>query len=270
MFLANHPTRPREVYCPDYRGRGKSDHDPQWRNYSPFIELLDVLDLMTIAGLERAAIVGTSRGGIIAMIMALMRPNMMAALVLNDIGPEIETSGLARIMGYAGKIPVPDDWEEAAALVETMNKRFFTNLDKDDWQELARQFFDEEDGKPSPSYDNNLANALGEIDITQKIPTMWTHFEALKRVPVLVLRGENSDILSPKTLQRMSQAHPRLASVTIHAQGHAPLLKDRFSIGIIADFLRETDPDVKSTAFDGTLRTQLPRLTEGVDAGSQA
>lgn len=259
-FLANHPSRPRDVYCPDYRGRGQSDYDTDWRNYSPFIELLDILDLMTIRGLERAAIIGTSRGGIISMLMAAVRPNAIAALVLNDIGPEIETTGLARIMGYAGKIPVPSSWDEATELVRSMNKRFFTNLTDEEWSRLARQLFGDVNGRPSQACDNNVANTLSEIDISQKIPTMWTQFAALKRVPVLVLRGENSDVLSPKTVEEMVARHPRLAAVTIHAEGHAPLLKDRFTVGVIADFLRETDPDNILDPERKTLSTQLPRM----------
>ena len=259
-FLANHPTRPRQVICPDYRGRGKSDYDPEWRNYSPFIELLDTLDLIAIMGLEHAAIVGTSRGGIIAMLMAAVRPNAMSALVLNDIGPEIETAGLARIMGYAGKVPLPATWEEATELVRSMNKRFFTSLSDEEWAELARQLFAERNGRPAPGYDTKLADALSEIDIAQKIPTMWPQFEALRRIPVLVLRGEHSDLLSAATVAEMEARHPRLASVTVHAQGHAPLLKDRFTIGIIADFLRETDPDSPAGSDRDSATRQLPSL----------
>ncbi len=260
-FLSAHPTRPREVWCPDYRGRGRSDYDPHWRNYSPLIELLDVLDLMAISDLHNAAVVGTSRGGIIAMIMAVMRPNAMAALVMNDIGPVIETAGLARIMGYAGKIPVPADWDEAADLVRAMNRRFFPNFTDADWRKVARQLFDEVDGRPSPAYDDKISSALSEIDITQKLPEMWPQFEALKHIPVMVLRGETSDLLSQKTVEEMAARHPRLTSVTIHAQGHAPLLTDRFSMGIIADFLRETDRDAADPAVgERSGRQQLPSL----------
>ncbi len=262
-FLANHPSRPRDVYCPDYRGRGRSDWDPDWRNYSPLIEMLDVLDLMAIRGLEHAAVIGTSRGGIIALLMALMRPNALSALVLNDIGPEIETAGLARIMGYAGKVPVPSSWEEATDLVRSMNKRFFTNLADEDWGDLARQLFAEKDSRPAQAYDNKIGNALSEIDISQKIPSMWTQFEAIKRIPVLVLRGENSDILSSATVAEMERRHPRLASITVHAQGHAPLLKDRFTLGIVADFLRETDPDNIANATAKPVATHLPRIGAG-------
>jgi pimeloyl-ACP methyl ester carboxylesterase len=259
-FLANHPTRPREVFCPDYRGRGKSDYDPEWRNYSPFIEMLDLLDLMAIRGLEKAAVIGTSRGGIIAMLTASMRPNAIGALVLNDVGPEIETAGLARIMGYAGKVPLPATWEEATELVKSMNRRFFTNLSHQEWEELARQVFCEQNGRPAPGYDDRLADALSEIDIAQKVPTMWPQFEALSNVPILVLRGEHSDLLSAATVAEMERRHTRLASVTVHAQGHAPLLKDRFTIGMISDFLRETDPDSLSGQLAASLAKRLPRI----------
>lgn len=257
-FLANHPTRPREVFCPDYRGRGQSDYDPDWKNYSPFVELLDILDLLAILGLERIAVVGTSRGGIISMLMGTLRPNAIAAAVLNDIGPVIETAGLARIMGYAGKIPLPQDWQEAAALVKAMNKRFFTALSDHEWEAFARQVFNEHNGRPAPGYDENLAQALSEIDIGQKIPTMWPQFETLKSVPVMVLRGENSDLLSARTVAEMGKRHPRLASFTIHGQGHAPLLRDRFSIGLIGDFLRETDPGVEYKTTNLTGLQPLP------------
>jgi pimeloyl-ACP methyl ester carboxylesterase len=260
-FLSSHPTRPREVWCPDYRGRGSSEYDKNWRNYSPFIELLDVLDLMTISDLHEVGVIGTSRGGIIAALMAVMRPTAMAALVLNDIGPVIETAGLARIMGYAGKIPVPADWNEAAEIVRSMNKRFFTNLTEEDWHRLARQVFNDRGGRPAPAYDNNISNALSEIDITLKLPEMWAQFEALKHIPAMVLRGENSDLLSASTVEEMARRHPRLTAVTIHAQGHAPLLTDRFSMGIIADFLRETDADAGAELIQAQgRRKQLPSI----------
>ncbi len=263
-FLSSHPSRPRDVWCPDYRGRGRSAYDPDWQNYSPYMEMLDVLDLMAITDLHEVGLIGTSRGGIISMLMAVMRPTAMAALVLNDIGPVIETAGLARIMGYAGKIPVPANWDEAAELVRSMNRRFFTNLTDEDWHKLAHQWFSEQGGKPAASYDTKISNALSEIDIMQKLPEMWPQFEALAHIPVMVLRGENSDLLSAKTVEEMAQRHPTLTAVTIYAQGHAPLLTDRFSMGVIADFLRGTDPDTGRMAAgleNGHGRQQLPGAT---------
>jgi pimeloyl-ACP methyl ester carboxylesterase len=247
--LSGAEDRPRIVYCLDYRGRGRSEYDENWRNYSPLIELLDVLDFMTIEGLSQAAVIGTSRGGIIAMLMGVMRPSSLGAVVLNDIGPVIETAGLARIMGYVGKIPLPADWTEAKNLVRDINKRFFTQLDDAEWDAISRQWFNDRNGQPAPGYDANLTKALAEIDIAKKMPEMWPHFRSLSRVPTLVIRGENSDLLSAKTVSEMAKAHPRLIAVTMHGQGHAPLLRDRFTQRIIADFLREADPpDARASA----------------------
>ena len=122
-YLSHHPQRPRAVYCVDYRGRGGSQYDRHWRNYTPFIELIDALDFMTLQDLHEAAIIGTSRGGLIAMMMAAVRPTAMGVVVLNDIGPVIETTGLARIMGYVGRTSVPRSWEDAAHLLREMNER---------------------------------------------------------------------------------------------------------------------------------------------------
>jgi pimeloyl-ACP methyl ester carboxylesterase len=241
MMLAAHPSHPRPVYCLDYRGRGRSQWDKDWRNYSAYVELLDVVSFLTLQDLSDIAILGTSRGGIIAMLLAVMRPAAMGCVVLNDIGPVIETSGLARIMGYAGKIPVPRDWDEATQIVRDMNKRHFTALDDAGWEELAHQLFNEEDGKPAASYDPNVGKALSEVDIARPVPDMWEHFESLKQKPLMVLRGEHSDLLSAATVQEMQARHPNMTPVLIRNEGHAPLLLDRFSQRLIADFFASAD-----------------------------
>jgi pimeloyl-ACP methyl ester carboxylesterase len=240
-MLAAHPSNPRAVYCLDYRGRGRSEWDKDWRNYSAYVELLDVASFLTLEDLSDIAILGTSRGGIIAMLLAVMRPQAIGCAVLNDIGPVIETSGLARIMGYAGKIPIPRDWGEAVQIVRDMNKRHFTALDNAGWDTLARQLFNEVDGKPAASYDPNVGKALSEVDIARPVPDMWEHFESLRHRPLMVLRGENSDLLSAATVQDMQARHPNLTPVLIRNEGHAPLLLDRFSQRLIADFLAGAD-----------------------------
>ncbi|MGA7324104.1 MAG: alpha/beta hydrolase [Rhodomicrobium sp.] len=260
LALSSHPTHPRTVYCLDYRGRGLSEWDPDWRNYSAYIELLDVTGFLTLRGLSDAAIIGTSRGGIIAMLLAVMRPSAIGCAVLNDIGPVIETAGLARIMGYAGKIPVPRDWEEANRAVREMNKHQFTALDDAGWDEFTRQTFNDVDGKPAAGYDPNVGKALSEVDISKPTPTMWEHFESLLQKPLMVLRGENSDILSASTVHEMQAHHPAMAHVLIRNEGHAPLLLDRFSHRLIGDFLAEADmtwkgPVTTERAGGLTLRT---------------
>jgi pimeloyl-ACP methyl ester carboxylesterase len=242
IVLSQHPATPRDVYCIDYRGRGRSDYDPDWRNYMPYVELLDALDFMTVQELHRAAVLGTSRGGIITMLMAAIRPMNIAVAILNDIGPEMETTGLARIMGYVGRTPLPGTWEDAVRLSRQINGQFFPNLDEDDWHALARQWFDERDGRPAIAYDPKLAKAIGQIDLSRKVPDMWPQFMALAEIPTLAIRGENSDLLSQETLEAMAKRHPRLRTMTVEAQGHAPLLRGRKTIAALADFLAATDP----------------------------
>src|SRR5215831_6317877 len=166
-YLSHHPQRPRTVYCVDYRGRGGSQYDCDWRNYTPFIELIDALDFMTLQDLHEAAIIGTSRGGIIAMMMAALRPTAMGVVVLNDIGAVIETRGLARIINYVRRMPNPKSWPDAVMIVREINERTFPNLTDAEWEEMARAIFDERKGKPMRAYDRRLARAVGSIDLSR-------------------------------------------------------------------------------------------------------
>lgn len=242
LALAHHPTHPRRVYSLDLRGRGRSQRDPNWRNYSPFTELLDVINLLIVRELPDLAVIGTSRGGIIAMLMGVVRPSAIGCLILNDIGPAIETAGLARILGYAGKIPVPRDWPEATRLVRDMNRHQYPTLRDEEWEALAQMWFNQnESGRPASSYDPNIGRALSEIDISKPIPEMWAHFDALGDKPMMVLRGENSDILSAATVQKMQSRSANVVAHTIQNEGHPPLLRDPFSIRLIADFLAAQD-----------------------------
>ena len=196
---------------------------------------------MTCVGLHDAAIIGTSRGGILAMVMATIRPTAIGATILNDIGPEIQREGLARIMGYVGRIPTPSDWREATQLVYDMNRHHFTNVSEDDWQTVARQWFNDDNDAPSASYDSNLGKSFSNLDLDQEVPSMWPQFQALSRTPLLTLRGENSDLLSQDTLQQMTTINPDMQSLTIKGQGHAPLLLDQPSIDTVAHFLAVHD-----------------------------
>jgi pimeloyl-ACP methyl ester carboxylesterase len=239
-LLATQDETGRDVYALDYRGRGRSQYDPDWKNYSILVELNDVLDFMTMRGLNRAAMIGTSRGGLITMLMAVLRPSAIGAAVLNDIGPVIERDGLARIVAYVGRVPLPANWKEATELVYEMNRRQFAGVTSEQWVEFAHQIFNDDNGLPAPSYDPKLSNALS---LNGAAPDLWPQFTALSHVPVLVLRGENSDILGAQTVNEMRTRHPRLEAMTVRGQGHAPLLKDAASIGAIADFLSRSDAE---------------------------
>jgi pimeloyl-ACP methyl ester carboxylesterase len=244
VALATPDERGRNVYALDYRGRGHSEHDPNWRNYSILTELNDVLDFMVVKGLYHAAVIGTSRGGIVAMLMAVIRPASVGAVVLNDIGPIIEADGLSRIAAYVGRMPLPADWAEATRIVRDLNQRQFPAVPEAQWAELARQYFNDDNGLPGAAYDPALAKSLAQM--RGSVPELWSQFAALTPVPVLALRGEHSDILSAATLAEMRHRHPRLEAATVSGQGHAPLLKDAASIRTIADFLARTDAETRT------------------------
>ncbi len=229
----------RSVYTLDYRGRGKSDWDRNWKNYAVPVEALDVIDFLTFAELKEVAIVGTSRGGLVTMIMAALQPSTVSSVVLNDIGPVIERDGLMRIAGYVGRVPLPRDWREATQVVRDVNQRSFSGIDDDVWEEVARQWYNEKRGKPSPGYDPQLKNALSVLD--GPVPELWAQFESLTRVPVMVIRGQNTDLLSETTIERMAQRHAKLERYTVSDQGHAPFLKDLASQEVVADFFNRAD-----------------------------
>jgi pimeloyl-ACP methyl ester carboxylesterase len=232
----------RDVWAVDYRGRGRSAYDPDWRNYALQIELLDVLDLMTLTGLHDTAIIGTSRGGLLAMIMGSARPASIGAVVLNDIGPRIERDGLLRIMAYVGRVPLPTTWAEATALVRDMNAREFPAVPARDWEAIARQWFNDDHDRPTQGYDQSLAKALS--DLAGPVPELWPQFDSLARIPTMVIRGAKSDILSETTVADMVQHHPDLQTLIVNGQGHAPMLRDLPTMAAISNFLVTSDPPV--------------------------
>lgn len=241
--LSTDPVRARAVYTIDTRGRGKSAHDPNFKNYIVPIEMLDVIDFLTLRSLSDVALIGTSRGGIISMVMAAAQPSAIGCVVLNDIGPVVEMDGLSRIAGYIGRVPHPHSWADAGRIVRDMNQKQFTRMTDAEWIEIARQFFNEVDGKPAPGYDHHLSNSLTVLD--GPMPALWKQFEAMKRFPVMVLRGENSDILSAATVDEMGRRHPRLTAQTVRWEGHAPFLRDTHTIDEIKKFLTASDPAAK-------------------------
>jgi pimeloyl-ACP methyl ester carboxylesterase len=237
LALAGDAKRPRRVLALDYRGRGRSDYDPDPKNYDLKVELGDVLHVLTAAGVEEAVFVGTSRGGILTMALSAARPALLRGAVLNDIGPVLEAQGLARIQGYVGKLPLPRDLTEGAATVKKIWGGQFPAFTDADWLAMARGTWKEADGVLALNYDPNLAKPLQTIDLGKPLPSFWPLFEGLKRVPVLALRGEHSDLFSADTLAAMGRAHPRFEAVTVPGQGHAPSLAGRDVIETIKRFV---------------------------------
>ncbi len=231
LALATDPKRPRRVIAPDYRGRGLSERDRNWRNYDIKIELDDVMQVMAATGVNDAVFVGTSRGGLITMAMAPLRPAAIRGVVLNDIGPVLDARGLIRIRSYVGKLPSPRSWDEAAEILRQTFGTQFPILNKEEWTGYARRTWTEESGRFAPSYDPALMKTLEVLDLEAPLPVMWPLFEGLGHAPVLAIRGGNSDLLSDETLRDMARRHPACDTFTVPGQGHAPLLES-------ADILR--------------------------------
>jgi pimeloyl-ACP methyl ester carboxylesterase len=237
--LASDSASPRRVIAIDLRGRGLSAYDPDPSHYNLQTELADVLAVMAALDASPAVIVGTSRGGLIAMLMAAVRPTAIAGVVLNDIGPVIEPKGLMRIKGYAGKLPQPKDYPDAVAILQRLMSAQFPNLTDGEWLAYARGTFKEEDsGRLVPSYDVRLSETLKAVTPDAPVPTMWPQFTALAQRPVMVIRGGLSDILSAATVDQMTARHPSLAVQVVEDQGHAPLLTDTPTVSAIGSFIR--------------------------------
>lgn len=237
--LAMHLSPHRRVICPDLRGRGRSDYCENWTDYTPAHEMMDTLDLMGATGIAQAIFIGTSRGGLIAMALAAFRPNVIKAVVLNDIGPEVDMKGIERIAGYVGIMETPSTWDEAAVKLRLMNEREFPSLSGEDWRVFARRTFAEENGAPKMDYDPKIGTAMrkGMEASRGEIPSMWPQFKALAQIPVLVIRGENSDLLTADIVSRMAAEHPSIKSVVARDRGHAPFLDEPEVLSAIDDFL---------------------------------
>lgn len=239
--LSSDPKTPRRVLAVDYRGRGLSDYDPDPENYTTATELADVVAALTALEIGRAVFIGTSRGGIITMLMAATRPSFIAGAVLNDIGPVIETKGLLRIKGYLGKLPQPRNWAEAADILRRIFATQFPSNSGEDWQHAARLTWREQSGQWVLNYDAKLASTLDALDIDAPTPSLWPQFDALGRVPLLVIRGGLSDLLSKESLTAMQARRPGIEIVEIADEGHPPSLARHELMERIANFLRTCD-----------------------------
>lgn len=224
----------RRVVAIDYRGRGESSFDPAGV-YDVMVENADLLAVAAALEIGRAAIVGTSRGGLHAMILAATKPEMLRGVVLNDVGPRLEAQGLMRIRAYVGKLPKPGSYAQAAAMLKDVAGAQFPALGDDDWAFFAQTTFRPGESGLEPRYDARLSRALETLDLTQPLPEMWPQFEGLAHAPTLAIRGERSDLFSAATLAEMATRHPNFSSTTVPGQGHAPLLRDEPTIRLIGE-----------------------------------
>jgi pimeloyl-ACP methyl ester carboxylesterase len=223
------------VIAPDYRGRGRSSHDPDWRNYNPFTHLGDVDALLTILNLHKVVMIGTSFGGLLSMVLSVTRPTILAGVILNDVGPEIDPNGLARIAGYVGAKIEFSDWNEVARRMMHSYSPAYPDFTDEDWMRVARTSYQiNRDGMIVPDYDLALGKALAEAG---EGPDMWPYFAALHSIPTLGIRGALSDILSTDTFQRMQEKNKSMFTLVVPNRGHTPELNEPVCLEAIDEFI---------------------------------
>lgn len=236
--LAPWLARERPVLTVDLRGRGLSDADPDWRRYSLDTYVDDVLRMVDHVecdgrGLDRVIVIGTSLGGLVGMYLAARHPTRVGALVLNDIGPELDPVGMLRIASSVGTAVPVGTWEEAAAEARRTHAHTLPDFTDEDWQRFARRVYREKSpGMIERDMDPAIGRALREQ--AGPMPDFWQVFRSLGNLPVLALRGEHSDLFAETTLARMRAVHPAFDSCTIPRRGHSPTLDEaeaRLAIG---------------------------------------
>jgi pimeloyl-ACP methyl ester carboxylesterase len=226
----------RRILCPDYRGRGRSDYDANWRNYQPPVYVNDIAHLLASADIHRVIVLGTSLGGLLAMGLAVLKPTMIAAVILNDIGPDVVGGGIARILDYIGVDHPQPDWQSAAAYLRQLLPTLSIKTEEG-WLKMARATYRVgEDGLLHFDWDVNLARPFAVV--TSAIPDLWPYFRALRPLPTLAFRGALSDVLSAETFERMALAKPDLERVTVAGVGHAPNFNEPDAATAVDAFIR--------------------------------
>jgi pimeloyl-ACP methyl ester carboxylesterase len=234
--LAPHLQPLYRVIVPDLRGRGFSARDPQLQNYQPAIYVQDILALLATVDARRVAIIGTSLGGMLAMMLSFSHPTRIAGIILNDVGPEIDPVGIERIKQYAGKLPPARTWSEAAAQTRAVYGDAWPGLPPQRWEALARRGYRENAaGMVEPDADPNIGEALRAAPAAAL--DLWPLWNALRNVPTLAIRGDRSDILSSATFARMKRENPDLQPLEVANRGHVPLLDEPECVAAIDAFL---------------------------------
>lgn len=211
------------VLCPDQRGRGLSDRDPNPANYAPPRYVADMAWLLDRLGIAQVTVIGTSLGGMMGVMLAAWQPARVRGVVLNDVGAVLEPAGLARIAGYVGRQPAVASLEEAILLTRTANEAVFPDWQYADWRDMVLATWRGEGGQWVPDYDPAIAQGLANGSAA---PPLWPLFEAVKELPMLLLRGALSDLLSRDTVLAMQARQPGLTAFEVPDRGHAPTLDE--------------------------------------------
>jgi pimeloyl-ACP methyl ester carboxylesterase len=230
----------RRVLCPDFRGRGYSARDPSPENYHAVQYAKDTFALLDDADVSRTAIIGTSLGGIVAMVMTHQDATRIAGVVMNDIGPELDPRGVTRIAQYVGAAHDVGDWDDAVAQCRASYEAALPGLADADWLAHTRAGWREgPNGIPQPDYDPEIRSAMqsgrGLVD------DPWSLFDALVPIPTALLRGELSDLLTAEITEKMVARKPDLEVTVVPNRGHAPLLTEPAAVKAIEALLARLD-----------------------------
>lgn len=236
--LALHLQNRFRVISVDQRGRGLSGYDDDPNNYRPDVYCSDMFALLDHLNLKSVVAIGTSMGGLMTMMMATAKPAIFEAAIINDIGPEIDPAGLARIKSYVGGSQTFKSWTEAEAALKAQGPEIFPDYSEQDWADFARRTCQKnEDGSVRFAYDPAISEPFKSDDNNAAPPDLWPVFDALDDTPTLIIRGASSDILSPATVAKMCSRLKDCSSVEIPRIGHAPLLDEAESLAAIDKFL---------------------------------
>lgn len=237
--LASHMCERYRVIAVDQRGRGRSDYDPIAAQYTPMTYVQDMFTLLDQLNITEVILVGTSMGGLMSMLMAALQPNRIRKMIINDIGLEIDPRGLERIKSYVGKSGPVHSWDEAVAQCRSINAIAFPDFSDEEWLDFTQGVYREENGVPMLAYDPAIAQPMQDEASGAIPPDLWSVFESSAAIPLLVVRGADSDILSRECVEGMRARHSGLVVAEIPHRGHAPTLTEPASLVAIDAFLAD-------------------------------
>lgn len=234
LLLSHDAAAPYRVITLDARGRGLSERDADKSHYNLAVEAQDVLTVCAALDIPQAIFIGTSRGGLVLHVLAASRPDILKAVILNDIGPVLAKAGLADIRDYLNRDRKAADRDDAVEILRENHGAAFTALSDDDWQDMASAIYAFRDGKPTADYDPAIASQMQSLDLEAPLPDLWPQFEGFQGIPLMVIRGENSKLLTAATSAEMASRHQETVIKIAGGQGHAPVLH----IGDIPEAIR--------------------------------
>ena len=235
--LASALSASHRVICPDQRGRGRSARDPQPSRYRPDVYVKDMLHLLDTLGVGAVTVIGTSLGGMMGILLTVSQPRRVHALVINDMGPVIDPVGIARIISYVGKSVPVLTWADAVSQTRATNGVAFPNYSDAQWGAMTRNLYIQVGTTPLLDYDPAISQGFSAGTAT---PDLWPLFDAMPSLPLMVIRGDLTDILSLETLAEMQRRRPQMQAVHVPDVGHAPMLDEPAARSAIVTFLART------------------------------